>query len=52
MGPVQTVGRTSLARTVPQLARVADNLVLAWTDTIGDLSKVVSVEVPILGFYD
>jgi hypothetical protein len=52
MGPVHTVGRTSLVSTVPQLARVADNLVLAWTDTIGDLSKVVSVQVPILGFYD
>lgn len=52
MGRVQTVGRTSLARTVPQLVRVADNLVLAWTDKIGDLSKVVSIEVPILGFYD
>jgi len=52
MGPVHIVGRTSLARTVPQLGRVADNLVLAWTDKIDDLSKVVSVEVSILGFYD
>jgi hypothetical protein len=25
---------------------------LAWTDEINDLSKVVSVEVPIIGFYD
>ena len=52
MGPVYTVGRTSLARTVPQLVRVADHLVLAWTDEMGDLSKVVSVKVPLLGFYD
>lgn len=52
MGRVHTVGRTSLARTVPQLVRVADNLVLAWTDEISELSKVVSVKVPILGFYD
>jgi hypothetical protein len=52
MGRVHTVGRTSLARTVPQLLRVADNLVLAWTDEIRELSKVVSVRVPILGFFD
>jgi len=52
MGPVHTVGRTSLARIVPQLVRVADNLVLAWTDEISDQHKVVSVKVPILGFYD
>jgi hypothetical protein len=52
MGRVHTIGRTSLARTVPQLVRVADHLVLAWTDEISDLSKVVSVKVPILGFYD
>ncbi len=52
MGRVHTVGRTSGARTVPQLARVADKLVLAWTDEISNLSKVVSVKVPILGFYD
>lgn len=52
MGRVETVGRTSLARTVPQLVRVADNLVLAWTDEMNDVSKVASVKVPILGFYD
>jgi hypothetical protein len=52
MGRIHTVGRTSAARTVPQLVRVADKLVLAWADEISDLSKVVSVKVPILGFYD
>lgn len=51
-GPVHTVGRTSLARVVPQLIRVHDKLVLAWTDEFDDLSKVVSVEVRIRGFYD
>ena len=52
MGRVRTVGRTSVARNVPQLIRVGDKLILAWTDEMSDLSKVVSVEVPILGFYD
>jgi hypothetical protein len=52
MGSVQTVGRTSMARNVPQMVRVGDKLILAWTDEIDELSKVVSVEVPILGFYD
>jgi hypothetical protein len=51
-GRVHTVGRTSTARIVPQLARVGSQLILAWTDEIGDLNKVVSVKVPILGFYD
>jgi hypothetical protein len=52
LGPVRTVGRTSVARNVPQMLRVGDKLMLAWTDEINDLSKVVSVEVPIIGFYD
>ena len=52
LGPVQTIGRTSVARTVPQMARVGDQLILAWTDEMNDLSKVVSVNVRILGFYD
>jgi hypothetical protein len=52
MGPVRTVGRTSLARNVPQMHRIGDQLILAWTDEMNELSKVVSVKVPILGFYD
>jgi hypothetical protein len=52
MGRVNTVGRTSVARTVPQMKLVGDKLILAWTDELSDLSKVVSVKVPILGFYD
>jgi hypothetical protein len=52
LGRVHTVGRTSVARTVPQMVRVGDQLILAWTDELSDLSKVVSVKVPILGFYD
>jgi hypothetical protein len=52
MGPATTIGRTSLARTVPQMVLVGDKLIHAWTDELSDLSKVVSVKVPILGFYD
>ena len=49
---VRTVGRTGLVNTVPQMVRVGDKLILAWTDKINDLNKVASVAVPILGFYD
>ena len=49
---VQTIGRTSVARNVPQMALVDDKLILAWTDTMEDLSKVVSVKVQIRGFYN
>ncbi len=52
MDRVRTVGRTSLFHSVPQLLRIDDNLVFAWTDEISDAKKVVSVKVPILGFYD
>jgi hypothetical protein len=52
LGPVETVGRSNLLRIYPQLARHADNLILAWTDEIASASEVVSVEVPILGFYE
>lgn len=52
MGRARTVGRTSVARNVPQMLIVGDNLLLAWTDTIEDLSKIASVKVSIRGFYD
>jgi hypothetical protein len=39
-------------RTVPQLVRVADSLVVAWSDKIGESYKVYAVEVPIRGFYE
>lgn len=51
-GRVQTVGRTSVARNVPQMVLVDDKLILAWTDTMEELSKVVSVKVEIRGFYN
>ena len=52
VGRMTTVGRTSVARAVPQMIRVRDKLVLAWTDEMNELSKVVSVKVRITGFYD
>jgi len=41
-----------VARTFPQMLRVRDELIFAWTDEMNDLSKVASVKVPIIGFYD
>ena len=32
--------------------RSDDKLILAWTDEIADASEIVSIEVPILGFYE
>ena len=52
LGPAQTVGRSNLLRIYPQLIRAGDKLLLAWTDEIGDTTEVVSVMVPIPGFYD
>jgi hypothetical protein len=52
LGAIETVGRTAVARTVPQLARVADELLIVWTDDTMGTSKVASVKLPILGFYD
>lgn len=51
-GEVTTVGRTNNSRTVPQLQRVGDQLIVAWGNIIGDNSKVATVRVPILGFYE
>ena len=51
-GPVETVGRSTLLRIYPQLARSNDKLILAWTDEVGEAVEVVSIEVPILGFYE
>lgn len=52
LGPTTTVGRSKLLRIYPQLIRSDDKLILAWSDVIGDAGEVVSIEVPILGFYD
>ena len=52
LGPVLTIGRSNLLRIYPQLIRADDKLLLAWTDEIGDATEVVSVMVPIPGFYD
>lgn len=52
LGPVHTVGRTDLLRVYPQIARNNDQLILAWTDEIGEATEIVSIKVPIPGFYD
>lgn len=52
VGSVWTVGKTSLMRTVPQLARDGDELLFAWTDQIDDGLEVVSVRMKIVDFYD
>ncbi len=52
LGGVQTVGRTDLIRLYPQMIRSDDMLILAWTDEITDATEIVSIKVPILGFYD
>jgi len=52
LGAASTVGRSELKRIYPQLIRSDDKLIFAWTDDITDANEVVSVEVPILGFYE
>ncbi len=52
LGRTSTVGRSTLLRIYPQMTRSDDKLIMAWTDEISDSSEIVSIEVPILGFYD
>lgn len=52
LGRVETVGRTELIRLYPQMIRSDDMLILAWTDEIIDEPEIVSIKVPILGFYE
>lgn len=52
LGRTTTVGRSTLLRIYPQMTRSDDKLIMAWTDEISDSSEIVSIEVPILGFYD
>lgn len=52
LGRPQTVGRTDLVNLYPQMIRRDDTLILAWTDEITDNPEIVSIKVPILGFYD
>ena len=52
LGRVRTVGRTDLIRLYPQMIRSEDMLILAWTDEIIDDPEIVSIRVPILGFYE
>ena len=52
VGPPWTVGKTSAMRTVPQLTRIGDQLVMAWTDEVGDTSEVVSVRMAITNYFE
>jgi hypothetical protein len=49
VGPIHTVARTGLMRIVPQMIRVADKLVLAWTDKVDESSQILAIEIPIPG---
>ena len=51
-GEIQKVGKTNLMRAIPQLAKHGDELVMAWTDSFGDTTQVVSVRMALLGLYD
>ncbi len=52
LGRTSTIGRSTLLRIYPQMTRHDDKLILVWTDEITDASEIVSVEVPIPGFYE
>ncbi len=51
-GHTWNAGKTSEFRTVPQLIRDRDELLMAWTDRIDEESQVVSVRLQLLDFYD
>ena len=52
LGPNFKVGRSSLAKSIPELSRVDDTLIMAWTTMLMDKSKIVSVRIPVLDYYD
>jgi hypothetical protein len=52
LGPAQVVGRSELRHIYPQMVRSDDLLILAWTDERNDATRLASVKVPILGFYE
>jgi hypothetical protein len=49
VGPVISVARTGASRSsgFPQMLREGEDLVLAWTDTSGERSRVVTARVPV-----
>ena len=48
IGAIKTIGQTTNARTVPQILKIDDNLLIAWTDDRMGTSKIKSVKVKIL----
>jgi len=49
LGPVQVISHTDSVSvfSVPQIVRTGDDLVIAWTDTMGDTNRVMSARVAI-----
>jgi hypothetical protein len=49
LGPVRVVSQTDhvSAFSVPQLVRKGDDLIVAWTNRVGDSNRVMSARVPI-----
>lgn len=52
LGPPQVIGRSELRQIYPQMVRSEDLLILVWTDERNDKTRLASVKVPILAFYE
>ena len=48
LGPVHTVGRTEIERTLPQMLTVGEDLVFVWTDVGSDGSRIRGVRAEIV----
>jgi len=48
LGPAVTVGTSKLLRVYPQLANVGEELVVAWTDGAGELTRLVAKRISVL----
>lgn len=51
LGRIKTVGRTAAARSVPQMVWSDGKLIFAWTDKVGDATRIVSNSVEIAYAY-
>lgn len=51
VGPIKTVGRSAAKRNVPQMVFSDGDLIFAWTDMLGDSSRIVSVRVEVAYAY-
>lgn len=48
LGPVKTVGRTALRRTVPEMVADGERLVFTWTDEVNERTRLASASVRIV----